>query len=128
MAQTIPQRTVTITVVGTDDKSSILYNYVSPITGLSYTNSPTCDLLCNQPSYSLFVLDYISTLNGWVIVDTSPHGDSPVLSQVPGAYNLSILTFNPHTNDDTYRFYINYRNTITGARISVDPQEGNIPR
>lgn len=128
MAQTIPQRLVSITVVGTDDRSSVVYTYSSPITGLSYNNAPTCDIESNQPTYSLFVLDYVSTMNGWVIVDTSPRGDSPVLSQVPGAYNLSILTFNPHTTEGTYRFYINYRNTITGAKISIDPQEGNIPR
>jgi hypothetical protein len=128
MPQTIPQRSISITILGTDKDAQVVYNYASPITGLTYTNAPACDMLCNQPSYSLFVLDFPTTGNGWTIVDITPKGDSPTLSQTAGAYNLSILTFNPHTTEDTYRFYINYRNSITGAKISVDPQEGNIPR
>jgi hypothetical protein len=127
MAQTIPQRTISVSILGTDNDAQVLYNYSSPITGLTYTNSPQCDLLCNQPSYSLFVLDYAATRNGWAIVNITPYGDSPALAQTPGAYNLSILTFNPYTAQDTYRFYINYHNTITGAKISIDPQEGNVP-
>jgi hypothetical protein len=128
MPLTTPQRTLSITVIGTDKEAQVVYSYLSPVTGLSYINSPTCDLLVNQPVYCLFVLDYASTMNGWTIFDITPYGRSPELSQTPGALHLSILTYNPHTTEDKYQFYINYHNTVTGAKISIDPQEGNIPR
>jgi hypothetical protein len=128
MPLTTPQRTISVTIIGTDKEAQVVYSYLSPVSGLSYINSPLCDLVVNQPVYCLFVLDYASTMNGWTICDTSPYGDSPPLAQTAGALNLSILTYNPHTTEDTYRFYINYRNTITGAKIAIDPQEGNIPR
>jgi hypothetical protein len=128
MQLTTPQRTITISLLGTDQDTQAFYSYLSPVTGQSYIDAPLCDLLVNQPVYCLFVLDYASTMSGWTIVDTSPYGRSPALEQTPGALNLSVLTYNPHTTTDTYRFYINYLNTITGTTVSIDPQEGNIPR
>jgi hypothetical protein len=128
MTLATPQRTITISIIGTDKDAQVFYSYLSPVTGQSYINAPKCDLVVNQPVYCLFVLDYASTISGWTIVDTSPYGNSPPLAQTPGALNLSILTYDPHTTDDIYRFYINYLNTVTGVPISIDPQEGNIPR
>lgn len=126
MPQAIPQRIITITINGNDNDAQVLYTYQSPVTGQSYVNSPNCDMEVNRAIYSLFVLDYATTLNGWAIKQTSPYQGSAVLSQVPGAFNLSLLTFNPYTTEHLYRFYIHYRNSITGAEIARDPQEGNL--
>lgn len=126
MSQAIPQRVITITIVGNGKDAQVLYTYLSPVTGQTYTNSPTCDMVCDRAVYSLFVLDYSSTLNGWTIAETSPYEASPVLSQVPGAFHLSLLTFNPYTTEHVYRFYIHYRNSLNGVHIKRDPQEGNI--
>ncbi|APA68743.1 MULTISPECIES: hypothetical protein [unclassified Janthinobacterium] len=127
MAFTTPQRTITISIIGNDQNAQVRYSYWSPITGLTYQQSPICDLTSKQATYCLFLLDYESTRNGWTIVNTSPNGTSPVLAQVAGAYNLSVMTINPYTTLDTYNFYINYRNALTGIEVSFDPQEGNIP-
>ncbi|MGK5066458.1 hypothetical protein D3C81_138250 [compost metagenome] len=122
-----PQRTITISILGTDHNAQALYSFWSPLSGLSYQNSPSCDINCNQPTDCLFILDFEATRHGWTIVNTTPKGSSPVLEQVPGARHLSVMTINPYTSLDTYNFYINYRNTITGAELAIDPQEGNIP-
>lgn len=128
MPSTVPQRTISISITGTDKDAQVRYSYWSPVTGESFLNAPICDLSCNQPTYCLYVLDFMATQNGWSITGTSPNGDSPVLTQVPGAYHLSVLTFNPHTTDTQYRFFINYHNSLTGVDIQFDPQETNIPR
>lgn len=127
MTLAIPQRIVTITIQGTGTDALVVYSYVSPVTGISYVQSPTCDLLVDRASYCLFVLDYSTTQNGWAITEMTAHGQSGQLPYVPGAFHLSLLTFNPHTTHHTYRFYIHYRNTFTNAEIKIDPQEGNIP-
>lgn len=127
MSLTIPQRTITISINGADQNARVTYTYLSPISGASFTNAPNCDLSCNQPTYCLYLLDFTASQNGWTIVKTSPNQDSGALSQVPGPFNLSLLTFNPYTATDTYRFYIHYLNMMTGAKICFDPQEGNIP-
>lgn len=126
MPQAVPQRVITISINGTDHEANVAYTYQSPITGQSYANAPICDMVVDRAIYSLFVLDYISTLNGWTITQTTPYQDSPTLLQVAGALNLSLLTFNSYTTEHTYRFYIHYRNSITGATMCRDPQEGNI--
>lgn len=123
----IPQRSVTISINGTDKHSTVTYSYWSPVFGTTYVNAPTCDLTCNQATYCLYLLDFAASQNGWTIVKTSPHQDSGLLCQVAGSNNLSIMTFNPYTSEGNYRFYIHYQNMATGAKISFDPQEGNIP-
>lgn len=128
MPQAIPQRTITISLTGTGEDAQAFYTYLSPITGLSYLGAPVCDLKCSQPTFCLYVLDFASTLSGWTIIDTTPVAGSGTLSQTPGANHLSVATFNPYTTDSTYNFYINYRNTITGKTVHIDPQEGNVPR
>lgn len=127
MALPAPQRTITISILGTDGEAQVLYSYWSPISGLTYQNSPVCDIKCDQPTDCLFVLDFEATRRGWTIVNTTPRDKSAALEQVPGAKHLSILTINPYTSLDTYNFYIHYRNSVTGAKLAVDPQEGNIP-
>lgn len=125
MSQAIPQRVITVTIIGNDKDAQVQYSYLSPINGQLFTNAPTCDLKVDRAVYSLFVLDYASTLNGWSISETSPYEASPALSQVAGAFHLSLLTFNPYTTEHTYRFYIHYRNK-NGIYIKRDPQEGNV--
>jgi len=128
MSQPVPQRSITLTIVGNDENADVYYTYLSPVTGLSYTNCPVCDMVADQPVNSLFVLDYVSTLNGWTITGLTPHEGSPSLQSVPGALNASILTINPYTSLETYRYYIHYLNTANGAEMERDPQQGNIPK
>jgi hypothetical protein len=123
----IPQRSITISINGTDNNASVTYTYWSPVYGTNYVNSPSCDLSCNQPTFCLYLLDFTTSQNGWTIVKSSPHQDSGSLNQVIGPNNLSLQTFNSYTALDTYRFYIHYYNMVTKARICFDPQEGNIP-
>lgn len=127
MPQAIPQRVITLTIVGNDSDAQVLYTYLSPVTGQSFINAPVCNMVCDRAVYSLFVLDYTSTLNGWTICETSSHDSSPSLLQVPGALNLSIMTFNSFTTEHIYRFYIHYRNSLNGKTMKRDPQETNIP-
>jgi len=122
MTQPAPQRVITISINGTGQDAQVYYTYLSPVTGLSYTNCPVCDMVADQPVNSLFVLDYFSTKNGWTITEISPRSGSPKLESVPGALKLSILTVNPFNNVDAlYRFYIHYLNTVNGVEMERDP-------
>lgn len=127
MAAPYPQRLITITVNGNDKNSTVFYTYTSPLDGLVRVDSPVCDLLCNAPVNCLYVLDYISTQNGWIITETTPNG-TPALDQYPGAKQQSIMTVNPYNSPGVFKYFIHYRNELTGATISIDPQEGNVPR
>lgn len=128
MESLIPQRVITISITGTDGNAQVTYTYVSPVTKQPYKNSPICDMVCNQPTYSLFVLDFDTCAAGWTITGTTPRSPTGELLSTPGPVNLSILTFNSYTFDGTFNFYINYFNMLTQQRLSIDPQEGNIPR
>ena len=124
----IPQRTISLSVAGIDELAEVRYTYWSPVTGEHHVGVPVCDLLVDRPIYSLFTLDYQSSLNGWTITGTRPNTRSRTLQSTPGPYNLSVLTSNKDEYiGDVFRFYIDYLNTITGATISIDPQEGNVP-
>jgi hypothetical protein len=127
MTKPIPQRVVTISVIGNHSDAVVYYSYLSPVTGLVYVNAPVCDILVDCPIYTLFVLDYSATLNGWTITGTSPHDGSLALESVPGALNLSIMTINPYNTQDTYNYYIDYANIHTKAVMKRDPQEVNVP-
>ncbi|MDQ2822406.1 MAG: hypothetical protein M3Y65_18850 [Pseudomonadota bacterium] len=127
MTQPTPQRVITISIAGIGEKAEVYYTYLSPVTGLSYINSPICDLVADQAINSLFVLDYFSTKNGWTIMAISPRKDSPSMEFVRGALQLSILTINPYSNVGmVYQFYVHYLNTVSGVEIKRDPQEGNV--
>lgn len=147
MSLPIAQRTITITITRISNHRKheqeseiehggkhrhhydVTYSYWSPITGLSYVNAQQCDLKIDRPTACLFVLDFQSTLAGWTMPNTTPHGDSAALVFVPGPNNQSLQTYNPYkTTSDVYRFFINYLNTANGDHFSEDPQEGNIPR
>jgi hypothetical protein len=128
MPNAIPQRIITLTLVGTDETTDVYYTYLSPVTGLSYTNCPVCDMVADQAVNTLFVLDYVSTLNGWTITGLHARKGYPSLEAVPGALNLSIMTINPYTSMETYQYYIRYSNTVNGVEIERDPQQGNIPK
>jgi len=124
----IPQRTITVSINGGANAPRFTYSYWSPITGEEYRHAPKCHLLCNRPTNFLFILDYESTLDGWTITGTEPRRGSPALETTLGPNNQSVSNFNPHLNDsEIYYFAINYENTKTGAKVPVDPQEGNIP-
>ncbi|MET0320147.1 MAG: hypothetical protein ABW069_05440 [Duganella sp.] len=125
---TNPQRTVTISISGTGADAKATYSYVSPVTGAPHVNATVCDLECHQASYCLYILDFASTQAGWTLTGTSPNGGHTGMTSVPGALNLSLLTFDPYTCYSTYRFYLHYLNTLTGAKVEIDPQEGNVPR
>lgn len=127
MTQPVPQRVITISIIGTGEQAEVYYTYLSPVTGLSYINCPVCDMIADQATNTLFVLDYISTKNGWTITGTSPRRGSPTLESVPGALQLSVMTINPYSSLDViYKFYIHYLNTVTDAEMERDPQMGNV--
>jgi hypothetical protein len=124
----VPQRTISLSIAGIDELAEVKYSYWSPVTGEHHADVPVCDLLVNRPINSLFTLDYQSSLNGWIITGTHPHTHSRTLPSTIGPNELSVSTFNTNEySGDVFRFYIDYRNTITGAKISIDPQEGNVP-
>lgn len=123
-----PQRTITVSIVGTDEHAKVFYSYWSPIFGTSFVNSPSCDMKIDRPTYSLFVLDYQSSLAGWSFVKTGPDGASEQLKFQLGPENLSLSTYNPYTTDhDIYPYFLYFKN-VNGAQMKDDPQEGNIPR
>lgn len=126
MPQPVPQRIIVISIIGTGEQAQIYYTYLSPVTGLTYTMAPVCDMVADQAIDSLFVLDYFSAQSGWTITRTSPRLGSPTLETVPGARNLSIMTINPYTSMEVYKFYIHYLNTANGMEIERDPQVGNV--
>jgi len=126
MALSTPQRVITLTINGTDSNSQVYYTYASPVTGSAFINAPLCDMVCNRSVNSMFVLDYMSSLNGWTITGTSPN-QSPALEFELGPKGQSVMTINPYDKLDTYNFYINYKNVITEAKFASDPQERNVP-
>ena len=129
MTTAVPQRSVTITLSGSSAADArVSYSYWSPNSGLSYTNSPNCDLLCKTATDTLFLLDYASTGAGWTIVNTTPNpATAPTLEQWLGPAAQSLMTYNPCITVGTFNFFINYVNVVTGAVVSFDPQEGNEP-
>jgi hypothetical protein len=127
MERSLPQRVITISVVGNEENAAVYYSYVSPVTGLVYINAPVCDILVDRPICTLYTLDYSSCFNGWTVTEISPHDESPPLKWVPGAKDLSIMTVNPHKTHDKYNYYIHYKNSLTGAIMKRDPQEENVP-
>lgn len=129
MATPIPQRVITISLKQINNELRAFYTFLSPLTGNMFIDAPSCDIECNQPTNTLFVLDFASSAAGWTIVDTSRKEPSLPLPHKSGPSDQSVQVYNPHIDDTTkYSFYINYKNTVTGETKPIDPQEGNIPR
>lgn len=123
----IPQRTVSLSIITSSGSPKVYYTYVNPITKKQFKDVPTCDLVVNQPVYTLFYLDYESTDAGWTISDIKPAGDSAPIAWKLGPHELSATTDYPfHAPSKTYRFYICYQNA-KGPSFCEDPQEGNGP-
>lgn len=123
-ASAVAQCTITLSIHSHDTGARVRYSFWSPATGQTVHQAPHCNLQCTCPTNYLFVLDYESTLNGWVIIGSKPTKGSPALETVIGPNGQSISNFNPHTNDvKTYHFGFTYKNTKTGQEMFVDPQE-----
>jgi len=124
----VPQRTVEIHLEGLGTDAVADYTYTSPYTHEYHEHAPNCDLVNKLPTNVLFFLDYDSTLNGWTIVNITPNpSTAPLLQNWLGPQGQSLVTYDPCTTETIYSFYINYENTITGAVVSIDPQEGSVP-
>lgn len=126
--QTKPQRIITISISGIESSARVFYSYTSPIYGNTYLNAPTCDISIDQPTYTMFVLDFAATMNGWVFTGILPRHDANPLPTVLAENKLSITTFNPY--DPEFRdhaYYIEYHNTLTDKDMKHDPQENNVP-
>lgn len=122
-----PQRLITISIIGVLENARVFYSYISPISGRVFFNSPTCDIEIDQPTYTLFVLDFPSTMNGWTITGSAPNEDPHPLKCEIGLEGLSLISYNPF--DPLYKdhaYYIIYGNSITGKAMRHDPQEGNV--
>lgn len=129
MTSAIPQRTVTISIRGSNQAdASASYSYWSPTDGLMRWSANRCDLINRRATNTLFVLDYASTLDGWTMVETSPNpAGASALPFQAGPQGTSLLTIDSFHEMKTFAFYIHYKNTLTGAVVLIDPQEGNEP-
>ena len=126
----IPQRVVHVSLRPIGTNIVAFYTYVSPLFGTSYIDAPVCDLKSDRPTYTLYVLDFASTINGWKINGIEQPHDTDGLSAIPGPKSLSIQVFNPHHDDSSIEnFSIVYSNPNyhDGVLVPIDPQEGNIP-
>ena len=128
LARPVAQRVVSVSLRDIGDTTAAFYTYVSPLSGLNYTDAPVCDISIDQPTLTLFVLDFASTLDGWYITGaTLPPGG--VFSAQQGPESLSIQIYNPYLdNSSKSSFTINYANDRKDRKLPIDPQEGNIPR
>lgn len=123
-----PQRIITISIAGVKKQSRVFYSYVSPIYGSVYMNAPQCDISVDQPTYTMFVLDFAASMNGWTFKGIEPRNDPKHLKVVLAENKLSITTYNPYDADyPNHKYYIVYHNLITNAEVKFDPQEGNVP-
>jgi len=123
----VPQRLVTISIVGVLQDARVFYSYTSPIYGATFIDSPNCDISIDQPTHTLFVLDFAASMNGWEFVEILPNTDPSPLGWKLGLKGLSIMTTNNY--DPLYphhSYYIKYKNSITGKEMQHDPQEGNV--
>lgn len=126
----IPQRVIHVSLRPISDKIAAFYTYVSPLFGTSYIDAPRCDIKCDRPTYTLYVLDFASTMNGWKIHGADFPKNPDHLKASPGPEHLSIQVFNPHKDDTSVdNFFIVYTNPNyrDGQLVPIDPQEGNIP-
>lgn len=126
----IPQRVVQVSLREIGNKIAAFYTYVSPLSGTSYIDAPVCDLKTDRPTYTLYVLDFASTINGWQIVGIETPHDTDRLTSTTGPHNLSVQVLNPHLNNTgVENFSIVYKsdNYQQGKLVPIDPQEGNIP-
>lgn len=130
MNQARPQRTVTISLSASQPSDAqVAYTYWAPSDGITSTNAPVCDLYNERGTNTLFLLDYVSTLNGWTIAGIAPNpAGAPCLESILGPASTSLMTLFPDSaQPHVFRFYIAYRNTLTGQTLMLDPQESNTP-
>jgi len=126
----IPQRVIHVSLREIGDTIAAFYTYVSPLSGSSYIDAPRCDIKCDRPTFTLYVLDFASTINGWKIDRIEAKHNTDKLKGTPGPEHLSIQVFNPHLDDSSVEnFSIVYSNENYhhGKPVPIDPQEGNIP-
>jgi hypothetical protein len=129
------QRVIVISIstnrlpVAPDKPFKCRYSYLSPVTGLVHMADPKCDLLVNEPTNCLFVLDFLTAKDGWKIDSISSTPSSTLLESIAGPLNQSILVINPYINDPTgqYHYYIHYNRPDDNQFFKEDPQEGNGP-
>lgn len=127
----IPQRVVHVSLREIGSNVAAFYTYVSPLYGTSYIDAPVCDIKCDRPTYTLYVLDFASTINGWKIDGIQQTGGPHGLTATPGPEHLSIQVFNPHKDDtavNNFSIIYSNENYHHGKPVPIDPQEGNIPR
>ena len=130
MKTATPQRSVTIAICGRSaDDAQVRYSYWSPDDGLTRAATPRCHLDQACATNTLFLLDYQSSLNGWTITGVEPNpAGAPALETIPGPAGQSVMTLFPNLLvTETFKFYIVYTNTLTGAVVRFDPQEDNTP-
>jgi hypothetical protein len=126
-----PQRLIHVALREIGEKIAAFYTYTSPLFGTSYIDAPVCDIKSDRPTYTLYVLDFASTLNGWTIEGMELSDVATGLTWQSGPDNMSIQVFNPYTDSSSvHNFTIIYtnKNYHNGRPVPIDPQEGNIPR
>lgn len=124
----VPQRVITVSIFGVEKNARVFYSYSSPISGNTYVNAPTCEIKIDQPTHTMYVLDFAASMNGWTFSKIVPRNDPKPLVPVLATNKLSISTLNPYEADyPDHAYYIEYYNTITHATMPHDPQENNVP-
>jgi len=124
----VPQRVITVSVVGIEHDAHVFYSYTSPVTGKTFFNVPVCDISIDQETYTMYVLDFAASMNGWTFTGMEPRDDVRPLIPVLAANSLSITTLNPYDRDfPRHAYYLEYCNTLTGKKMKHDPQENNVP-
>lgn len=126
----IPQRVVHVSLREIGNKIAAFYTYVSPLFRTSHIDAPFCNIKCDRPTFTLYVLDFASTINGWTIDGIEQAHDTDKLTATLGPERLSIQVYNPHDDDtsvENFSIVYSNQNHHHGEPVPIDPQEGNIP-
>nr|WP_315212464.1 hypothetical protein [uncultured Duganella sp.] len=87
-------------------------------------------LFVDCPTNCLFVLDYETSQNGWIITGTTPVAPSAPLGIANGPMFQSLATIDPFAGQGqsviVYTYSLQFANPLTGASITFDPQEVNV--
>jgi hypothetical protein len=126
MSDPIPQITVLVSIVRVNDGFDVFYTYEDPESGQAVVKFPACILDAPVPYYSLFTLDYQSSLDGWTFVDLSPKPGGTAPSYSLSSNMLSLITLDDGTA--SLRFDLSFLNVKTNEKKNDDPQENNVPK
>lgn len=98
------------------------YSWVDPSNHF-ISQMEACIIDAPTPFDTLFALDYPTGLKGWTLVSVTPADANPAPAFLIAKNQLSLTV--TIEGDISYKFRLNFYNTITKKPFSDDPQEGN---